>query len=133
MRIIGIDYGTKRVGVAVSSEAGDFAMPHSVIKNIGDRAALVSQIVAIAAEKSAKTVVIGESKDYAGKPNAIMVEISAFKKALEQKGFSVVLEPEFMTSHQAERLNHELGGGSGMKDASAAALILQSFLDKQPR
>ena len=49
------------------------------------------------------------------------------KKQLEAKGFIVHLEPEFMTSVQAERLQ----GKNAKSDSSAAALILQAYLDKK--
>jgi len=133
MRIIGVDYGTKRVGVAASSEDGGFALPHSVIQNIGGIDALAAAIVAIAKEKEATTVVLGESRNYAGAANPVMTESLALKATLEKSGLAVIMEPEFMTSHQAERLRHELKGNADMRDASAAALILQSFLDKQPK
>lgn len=132
-RIIGIDYGAKRIGIAVSSDDGGFALPHSVIQNIGDESALVRAVTDLAQEKGATTLVLGESRDYAGAANPIMAQSLAFKAALESTGLRVVLEPEFMTSHQAERLRFELKGNADMRDASAAAVILQSFLDKQPR
>ena len=132
-RIIGIDYGTKRVGVAVSDESGVFALPFGILDNKGDLPLVVGYIVAIAKEKAADTVVMGESRDYSGKPNAVLAASLELKRALETKGLRVILEPEFMTSHQAERTRHELGGVLGKNDASAAAIILQSFLDKQAR
>jgi RNase H-fold protein (predicted Holliday junction resolvase) len=49
-----------------------------------------------------------------------------FKKKLEKDGFTVHFEPEFMTSVQAERWQ----GKSILTDASAAAIILQSYLDR---
>ena len=56
-----------------------------------------------------------------------MSESLNLKRDLEEKGFVVHMEPEFMTSAAAERFQ----GKNDMIDASAAALILQSFLDKQ--
>lgn len=131
MRIIGIDYGTKRVGVAVSDEAGQFALPHSVIVNTsGAKTAtasrLLGEIEAIATANGTKEVVIGDSKDYKGEANKIMPAIHELKGQLESKGFVVHLEPEFMTSVQAGRLQ----GKNAKSDASAAAIILQSYLDK---
>jgi putative Holliday junction resolvase len=127
MRLLGIDFGSKRIGLALSDEAGQFALPHSVIKN---SATASEDIAAIAQENGVQTIIMGESRDYKGQPNKILEDALNMKKALEGKGFEVHLEPEFMTSHQADRLHHELGGGEG-KDASAAAIILQSFLDKK--
>ncbi len=124
MKILGIDYGSKRVGIAISNEAGQFAMPVSVIEN---GPTLMSEVVKLIIDHEAKEVVLGESKNYKGEPNDIMIDILDFKRDLEAKGYSVHFEPEFMTSVQAERIQ----GKNSLSDASAAALILQSYLDKQ--
>ena len=124
MRILGIDYGSKRVGIAVSDEAGRFALPVIVLKNSPK---LVQEISDFARKNETAEIVLGESKNYKGKPNAIMPESLNLKKDLESAGFTVHFEPEFMTSENAERFQ----GKNAMLDASAAALILQSFLDKK--
>jgi RNase H-fold protein (predicted Holliday junction resolvase) len=70
---------------------------------------------------------MGESKDLKGNDNDIAEEIRSFKKKLETKlDMEVIYEPEFYTSLQASRLQ----GEGAMLDASAAAIILQSYLDK---
>ena len=127
MRILGIDYGTKRIGISLSDEACQFALPHSVIKNYKDPEILVHDIGDIALKNGIKEIVLGESRNYKGEANAIFADSLEFKKALEQKGFIVHFEPEFMTSANAERFQ----GKNELHDASAAALILQSFLDKR--
>jgi putative holliday junction resolvase len=124
MTYIGIDYGSKRVGIAVSDQDGNMAFPHTVLKNDEK---LLNSIIKIAEEKNSKAIVVGESKDYHGDDNEIMGEVNEFKKALEGKGFEVFLEPEFLTSLQASHIQ----GENEMIDASAAAIILQSFLDKR--
>lgn len=122
-RILGVDYGSKRIGVAVSDESRKFAMPVVVVKN-SDLA--VKEIESIARQYEAVEVVMGESRDYNSQPNAIFEESMIFKKELEGLGFTVHLELEFMTSTHAERFQ----GKSDLTDASAAALILQSYLDR---
>ncbi len=124
MRILGIDYGTKRVGIAVSDEARQFALPVSVIANTRS---LVEEIEKIAKTNEVKEIVLGESRNYNGEPNAIFEEVDSLKHELERRGFLVYFELEFMTSAQAERFQKK----SPKIDASAAALILQSFLDKK--
>lgn len=124
MRILGIDYGTKRIGIAVSDESRKFALPVVVVKN-SDIA--LKEIIEIARQHEVKEMVIGESRNYKQEPNAIFEEADAFKKQLESAGFKVYLELEFMTSVNAERLQ----GKNDMSDASAAALILQSYLDRE--
>lgn len=70
---------------------------------------------------------MGESHNFKGEPNKIMAEIEDFKKILEEKvKLEILLEPEFMTSSQAEQIT----GKNKMQDASAAAIILQSYLDR---
>ena len=123
MRILGIDYGSKRVGVAVSDENRQFALPVSVIQNTTD---LVAEIEKIAASNKTKEVVLGESKNYKGEGNKILLASMEFKERLQAKGFTVIWETEFMTSIQAERFQ----GKTELTDASAAALILQSYLDR---
>ncbi len=124
MRLLGIDYGSKRIGIAYSDEARQFALPLIVLANTK---VLLSEVVGIAKEKGAKEIIIGESKNYNGEANNILAESLDFKKELETASFTVHLEPEFMTSAHAEKLQ----GKNDMLDASAAALILQSYLDKQ--
>lgn len=125
MRYIGIDYGSKRVGVAISDEEGKLAFPKGVLPN---NRYLFTEIKNLCS-KEVGGIVLGESKDYQMKDNAIMEKIRRFKVELEQGiGIPVYFEPEFMTSHQASRFQQEK---DLLLDARAAAIILQSFLDRQ--
>lgn len=124
MRILGIDYGTKRIGIALSDEGGTIAFPKEVLENSKNT---TDRIAGIAHEAQAGVIVVGESKDWGGRENPLMGDIRSFKKSLEDKDFTVVLEPEFFSSVEAGRFQ-----GVGEKhDASAAAIILQRYLDKQ--
>lgn len=125
MRLMGIDYGGKRVGVALSDEAGRFAYPYEVLKNDKD---LVDNILKGIKKERVGRVVLGKSLDYKMQPNAIMAKVEEFKTELEiASGLPVEFENEFMTTMEAERLQ-----GKGDKiDASAAALILRSYIDRQ--
>ncbi|PCI27581.1 Holliday junction resolvase RuvX [Candidatus Wolfebacteria bacterium] len=125
MRMIGIDYGTKNVGIALSDEAGEFAMPLTVLFNNKE---LIPEIKNICKEREVAQIVLGESKGLDGVPNAIQAQIEEFKKSLEEEiGLHVVFEPEFYTSQEAARIQGEVK----TLDSSAAALILRSYLDKQ--
>lgn len=124
MKLLGIDYGSKRVGIAFSDENGEFAIPKTVL-NFSKN--LLKEVIDLAKEKDIKEIVMGESKNYSGEANTILKESLKFKTELEKEGYIVHLEPEFMTSANAERFQ----GKNDMIDASAAALILQSFLDKR--
>src|SRR5689334_6721359 len=125
MRLLGIDYGEKRVGVALTDETGHFAMPFEVLEN---NSRLVDEIAALCREQGVSLVVLGESKDWHGQDNLIMKRVSHFKRKLEEAtNLPVILEPEILTSVEAERVQ----GPTALLDASAAALILKSYLDKQ--
>ena len=123
MRYLGIDFGEKRVGIALSDEDGKIAFPKVVLINDGE---LLKNITDLCLTNSVETVVMGESRDYHGKINEIMWKIDGFRKQLETLGIKVVFEPEFMTSIQASQIT----GENDMIDASAAAIILQSYLDR---
>jgi len=124
MKIIGIDYGGKRVGVAISDDSGRMAFPVSVLENNGK---LLENIKAIIKKEKVEKIVVGESKDFAGRSNKIMKEIEVFVGELEkQTNLEIILEPEFLSSHQAQSIH----GKNEMHDASAAAIILQSYLDR---
>lgn len=142
MRYLGIDYGSRRVGVAVSDENGEFALPFCVFKSDSD---LLSGLKKIIDEKKIEAIVLGESKNFKGEDNVIMTDIRKFKDVMEREtGLPVFFEAEFMTSSGAHRMNEfdtEQSRKSGIRlrkpvtrnamlDASAAAIILQSFLDK---
>ena len=123
MRILGIDYGSKRVGVAVSDEGRQFALPVSVVTNT---ATLLEEIEKIAIDNESREIVMGESRNYRGEPNEILLDSLVYKQKLEMNGVTVYFEPEFMTSIQAERWE----GKTELIDASAAAIILQCYLDR---
>jgi putative Holliday junction resolvase len=123
MKYLGIDFGEKRVGIAVSDDSGKIAFPSVVLANDQN---LLKNIVDLCMQNSVETVVMGESRDYQGQINPIMWKIEGFKKQLETMGFKVIFEPEFMTSVQASQIT----GENKMLDASAAAIILQSYLNK---
>lgn len=125
-KYLGIDYGEKRVGIALSDDDAKFAMPRAVLPN--DRT-LFSEVKNMCDAHKVKAIVIGESKDYKGNENPIMKHIKFFKGELERElHLPVHFEPEFMTSQEAARTQ---GPNSPLLDASAAAIILQSYLDRK--
>ncbi|HEY4516011.1 MAG TPA: Holliday junction resolvase RuvX [Candidatus Paceibacterota bacterium] len=126
MRYLGIDYGSKRIGLSISDEEGRMAFPHSVVENDSHALENISNIII---GNAVDTVVVGESKNFKGEANEIQKSIDKFAKALEAKEMEldIVFEPEFMTSSQAEKIQ----GKNNMLDASAATIILQSFLDRK--
>lgn len=132
MRYLGIDYGTKRVGLALSDEAGSMGFPHGTFPNSGR---LIDDVLALIAQKEVGAVVLGESRNYQGLDNPVAKAARAFGELVERRsGLEVHLEPEMLTTQEARRNFEgvrEPGSGSAVVDASAAALILTSFLDRQ--
>lgn len=124
MRYLGIDYGTRKIGLAVSDENGDFAYPHSVIVNDKNS---VQGIVQICQKEGIGKIIIGESLDLKGQPNPIMEEIKSFAAKLsEESRLPEEWEKEFYTTQEADRLM----GRNEETDARAAALILKSYLER---
>ncbi|MFZ2484547.1 MAG: Holliday junction resolvase RuvX [Minisyncoccia bacterium] len=122
MKLMAIDYGEKRVGIASTDETGYFALPRTVFTN--DKT-LLANVLKFKEENKIDKVVLGESKDFKGNANPIQTKIHDFKNELEELGIEAVFHPEIMTTVEARHVQ----GQTEMTDASAAALILKSFLD----
>ncbi|MDP3735673.1 MAG: RuvX/YqgF family protein [bacterium] len=144
MRFLGIDYGTKHVGIAISDERGAVAFPKAVLVNIPG---VVDEIAALAQAEGVQGVVVGESRRADGGENALQREIVRFKHTLESAlpGVSVSLQHEGMSTQSARVapkarrgvLSRERRAPAAAArrrepaDARAAAVILQRFLDRQ--
>lgn len=133
MRYLGIDYGTKKVGLALSDEAGTMGFPHEVVAMT---ATLVDELAKLIAERDVRAVVIGESHDLLGAPNPVAEAAHALGDALAARtGVPVAYESEVFTSAEARRAPEKEKKTRAPKrhapvDASAAALILTSYLSK---
>lgn len=123
MKILGIDYGLKRVGIAISNEEQSFVFPKTVLEN---NSQLVTKILEIVKQENISRIVLGESKNYKMEDNKIMKQINNFKEKLESENIEVIFHPEFMSSVQVEKI---MGEKNKMIDASAATIILQDYLD----
>ena len=119
MKCLGIDVGQERIGVAVSDDSGSVAFPLAVL----EREECSEHLLALLAERNIETAVFGESVDLDGADNPIMKEVREIAKTLQEQ-VKVVFEPEQFSTQAAGRL------GKGT-DAEAAAIILQSYLDRQ--
>jgi putative Holliday junction resolvase len=132
MSIVGIDFGARRVGVAVS-DSGIVATPHSVIRNEGD---VVEKIARVGGELDAEVYVVGIARR--AKSGAGEERFRNFADALRQRTCkTVVLWDEALTTVEAsEKLR---AAGRSRRDAEreidmhAAAVILQSYLDARER
>ena len=124
-RYLGIDFGSKKTGLALSDEDGKMAFPLYVLETTKNLTQEVSDIIE---EKKVSAVVLGDSQDFEGKDNPIMKLVNIFRKNLEKDAkVTVYLEPEVFSTKEAARIQ----GYTPSLDASAASIILQSFLDKQ--
>ena len=125
MRRLGIDYGSKRVGLALTDESGDYAYPLVVLPN---SVKLLGRIKAIVVNESVREIVIGESLNFHRRQNPIMKSILKFKTRLEiLTGVPVVLEDETLTTKEAK----DLLGRDKILDARAASIILRQYLERQ--
>ena len=121
---MGIDYGTKRVGLALTDEAGIMGFPHGVLPNDAE---LLPSLEKIIREKKVGEIVVGQSLDKEGKPNALMVAIEALILDLTLAvGVPIHLEPELYSTQAALRLQ----GRNDVTDAAAATLLLNSFIGR---
>lgn len=131
-RILGIDYGLKRVGIALSAPLNMFAQPHTTLANNGQ---LMAEIGEIVKEYSIGLAVIGLPYRTQGGKHPEIEKIKTFAKALEaQLGLTVAFEDERYTSVIANQAlvqqNAKASYNKGLVDQTAAALILQAYLDK---
>ena len=122
---MGLDYGTKKIGIALSDDQGLMAFPHSVIKN---DSTFLKQIINLIEEKGVDEVVIGHSLGRDGEPNKVHTAVEELVTDITlQTGLPVHLEPEQYTTQEAIRFQ----GRTADTDASAAAIILNSFITRK--
>lgn len=121
---MGIDYGTKRVGIALTDDKGMMAFPRVVLQN---DASLMMGIERIVREEKVGVIVVGHSLGRDGAPNKVHSAVEEFILDLTLHiGLPVELEPEQYTTQEAIRFQ----GRNEMTDASAASVILNSYLLK---
>lgn len=124
MRKMGIDFGSKKVGIALTDDAGLMAFPHAVYPNDGS---LLTTIERVIEEKDVEEVVIGYSLGRDGEPNKIHGVVEEFIADLTLRTpVPIHLEPEQYTTQEAIRFQ----GRNKDTDASAAAIILNSFITR---
>jgi len=124
MKYLGVDFGTKRVGIAVSDEVGEFAFPRKILAT----ADAVKEIAKLCIEEQVGAIVIGKSIATNEEENIVAKAASAFANALvAHTKLPIEFEREDFSSMEAHR--YQIKAGS--RDDSAAAIILQRFLDKK--
>lgn len=137
MKYLGIDYGTKRIGVAVSDESGSFAFPRQILST-GERA--LAELVDLIVSEGVGKVVVGKSVDLRGDRNAVMEDIDAFVEELYRlTGVPIELEDERFSSSAVRAFDWSKPVATPRRsekkpdpiDDRAAAVMLQRYLDKQ--
>jgi putative holliday junction resolvase len=142
--VLGIDYGARRLGLALSDGTGTLASPWRLIERPPSEAqtlGLVSEIVEQLkqGEGGLGAVVVGWPRRLDGSPTHQTAAAEAFARALETRAeLRVILQDERLSSHEAEQ-RLAAGGERDWRvrkkkvDALAAAIILQDYLDYVPR
>ena len=124
MKYLGIDFGTKKVGLAVSDEAGSIAFPRDILSR-DER--LLSHLKHVVAEEGIGAVVVGDTRAYSGARNQASDAADEFIRTLESElDIPVRRGIEAYSSVEASRYAPP---GHRRDDSSAAAIILQRFLD----
>jgi len=135
MRILAVDHGEKRIGLAVSDSTGTIANPLKVIEHVS-RIIDAAQAVDIAVQNQVELIVIGQSFDEDGKPNLAGRRAARFAEVLKtQTQIPVVMWDESFSTQSARAARIEMGVSrkkrAGHLDELAATIILQSYLDHQ--
>lgn len=135
-RVLGVDLGARRIGLAVSDPTGTIASPHAVLQRSGDRAADHRRLAEIAVEVGAERVVVGLPLALSGRVTRAAEEAMAEAECMaEFVALPVEVHDERLTTVSAERAMRALGSkGQDRRrsvDKVAAAVMLQSWLDKR--
>jgi putative holliday junction resolvase len=143
VRVLGIDYGARRIGLALSDATATLASPWRLIERPASEPAtlalLVREIDTLLADADGlSAVVIGWPRRLDGSPTHQTPQVQALARALESRlTIPVVLQDERLSSHEADsRLATRERNWRERKrklDAAAAAVVLQDYLDHRPR
>jgi putative Holliday junction resolvase len=143
VRALGIDYGARRIGLALSDATGLLASPWKTIANDGTVGAVVQRLQLeidhlIAESDGLETVVVGLPRRLNGDDTHMTPEVRALAARLaKETPVTVSLQDERLSSHEAEtRLagrERDWRKRKRQLDAMAAAVILQDFLDGRRR
>ncbi|HEV2855859.1 MAG TPA: Holliday junction resolvase RuvX [Thermoanaerobaculia bacterium] len=134
MRFLGIDFGEKRIGLAISDPGGRFALPLATLERRNDRSAL-RQIAEIAREQEVGRLVLGEPVGLDGQRGANADRVRRFGERLaELTGLPLELVNEALTTVEAHERLREAGVDPRKEpariDALAAQILLQEVLDR---
>ena len=133
MRILAVDHGEKRIGLALSDPTATLASPLQVVKHVS-RLLDAAQVANLANEHAVGLIVIGQSFDEEGNPNLAGRRAAKFAEALkEQTAIPIELFDESFSTQDARATRIEMGVSrkkrSGHMDELAAVMILRSYIE----
>jgi putative Holliday junction resolvase len=140
VRVLGIDYGARRVGLALSDATGTLASPWRLLERPPSEAETLRALAEIVDalrrdDDGLSAVVVGWPRRLDGSPTHQTALVEAFGRGLEARtGLRVVLQDERLSSHEADERLAERGDRDWRDrkrklDTAAAAIILQDYLD----
>lgn len=137
MRILSVDHGEKRIGLAISDPTAIIASPLKVIEHIS-RVMDAAQVAALAEEYHVGLIIVGQSFDEEGNPNAAGRRAARFAEALKtQTQIPIKLWDESFSTQDARSTRIEMGASRkkrvGHLDELAAVMILKSYLESNPQ
>ena len=135
MRIMAVDHGEKRIGLALSDPTATIASPFRVINHVS-RLLDAAQVANLASENEVRLIVIGQSFDEEGNPNMAGRRAAKFAEALkEQTQIPVELWDESFSTQDARATRIEMGVSrkkrAGHMDELAAVMILRSYIESK--
>jgi putative Holliday junction resolvase len=141
VRVVGVDLGERRIGVAVSDGTGTLASPRCTIERSGDPGADRAALMAVVEEVGARRVVVGLPLSLSGRrgpaARAAQADADELAELLAPHGVPVETFDERLTTVSAARSLRDAGrSGRAQKsriDQSAAAVLLQAWLDTHGR
>ena len=132
LRLLGLDVGDRRIGVAISDPTGSLASPVEVYHR-KDPGTDTQHVIDLADELEANGIVVGLPKNMNGSEGPQAEKTREFADTLTARGFSVHLWDERLSTVEATRRmveqRHRRRGIQQRIDSEAAALILQTYLD----
>lgn len=133
MRVLGIDYGSKRIGIALGDTESGIASPWGVISNEGTER-VVEILTEYMDKEDASVLVVGLPISPSAPDDMISAreEVEQFVEALRSAGHTVEVMDESFSSQLAEKLAAE-GGDRSKRDDLEAAVILESWLTKNAK
>ena len=143
MRVLGIDYGARRIGLALSDASATLASPWRTLDRPPSERATVNLLVSeiellLASDEGLATVVVGWPRRLDGSATHQTANVEALARALQTRvPLPVVLQDERLSSHEAEsrlaRREPDWRKRKAKLDAAAAAVVLQDYLDGRVR